>query len=300
MKKIILSFILFSVFAYVLACAWAINWIDTQSIRGHFFSKNQNNKMTRLNIAKKIWQITPAFDKEKDAKRAWIISELYLSYLSVNSNKQEMLDNLKKGYSVISSYRDIPDEFHNLFTRKKIMMINRSLGELGSEKFKNRIANSFIKFKPTIEPDGMMVQFVDTIEKGWLNYFHHKKDIDNYEWRIAQRILGEITEVLEDTGKEKNAPFYVIGDYHSGLKLCYDKYLSKENAEEHNIESQKIFQQLQQKMIPQSREYQILSDYLDDENANPLFLIPLISSNQTECEKEVKNFADKMVELANN
>ena len=55
-------------------------------------------------------------------------------------------------------------------------------------------------------------------------------------------------------------------------------------------------------MTPKSKEYVWLDSYLEHkvQHASTLFLIPLISSNQTECEKEVKNFADKMVELTNN
>ncbi|MBR1818953.1 MAG: hypothetical protein IJ780_02345, partial [Neisseriaceae bacterium] len=102
--------------------------------------------------------------------------------------------------------------------------------------------------------------------------------------------------------KENTTKYNLIGEYKLAVKLCNDKYLFRENAEKNNIESQKIFQQLQQKMTPKSKEYVWLDSYLEHEvqHASTLFIIPLISSNQTECEKEVKNFADKMVELANN
>lgn len=286
MKKIILSFILFSVFAYVLAYAWAINWIDTQSIKRDFFSKNQNNKIKTLNIAKKIWQITPAFDKEKDAERAFKISELYLSSLSIYSDKEEMIRILKDDYQFIKKYKK------DISITYKITLINRSLGKIEDKKFKDFLLNSVPKPNLSMEPDIMIIQFGSYIEKGWFDYFHDYKH--NMEWRMAQTILGAVAEI-----KSNNA-FLILDDYHSGLKLCYDKYLSHENAEEHNLESQKIFQQIQKKLTVSGQEYKVLYNHLNGYDSKALMMTPLISSNQTECEKEVKNFADKMVELANN
>ena len=53
MKKIILSFILFSVFAYVLACAWAMDWLDNQKVNYNFSRQPKNTK--QLDIVKSIW-----------------------------------------------------------------------------------------------------------------------------------------------------------------------------------------------------------------------------------------------------
>ncbi|MBQ1837104.1 MAG: hypothetical protein II131_00925, partial [Neisseriaceae bacterium] len=103
-----------------------------------------------------------------------------------------------------------------------------------------------------------------------------------------KRILQEISE------EQNNATLLILDDYHSALRLCYDKHLSKENAEEHNIESQKIFQQMQEKLLHNMQEFQVLNDYLKEENSMALMLVPLISSNKTECEKEAQNFADNM------
>ncbi|MBQ9258244.1 MAG: hypothetical protein IJ187_00135 [Neisseriaceae bacterium] len=281
MKKIILSFILFSVFAYVLACAWAMNWIDSQKVNYHFFKQPQNTK--QLDIVKTIWQMTPALNSKKDKDRALKISELYISSLSVYSDKEEMMRILKDNYQFISQYRkDMP-------TIYKLIMINRSLGEIEDSKFKNDFSN-YMVLKPN--PENPVANFRGFTEQSWFYYFHHSKD-KSY-WNISHSILEEIAETNNDLS------VYIIDDYHIGLNLCYDKYLSKENAEEHNIESQKIFQQMQQKLTKNSREYKILSDYLNDKYLSALMLTPLISSNQTECEKEVKNFADKMVELDNN
>lgn len=280
MKKIILSFILFSVFAYVLACAWAMDWLDNQKINYDFFKQPQNTK--QLDIVKSIWKITPAFDSKKDKDRALKISELYISSLSVYSDKEEMMKILKDNYQFISKYRkDMPIMY-------KLIMINRSLGEIEDSKFKNDFAQMVIK--PNIEYP--MATFRGFIESAWFYHLHFAED--NAAFLIAKRVLKEAVEIKNDTA------LFVIDDYHSGLKLCYDKYLSKENAEEHNIESQKIFQQMQQKLTKNSQEYKTLYNYLNDKYLTALMLTPLISSNQTECEKEVKNFADKMVELANN
>lgn len=193
-----------------------------------------------------------------------------------------MMKILKDNYQFISKYRkDMPIMY-------KLIMINRSLGEIEDSKFKNDFANAILK----PNPEYPMVNFRGYIEKGWFEYFHYRKG--NPNMLMAQKVLLETVEEKNDTA------LLVIGDYHSGLKLCYDEYLSKENAEKHNIESQKIFQQIQQKLTKNSQEHKVLSDYLSQIFLNDLIMTPLISSNQTECEKEVKNFADKMVELANN
>lgn len=280
MKKIILSFILFSVFAYVLACAWAMNWIDSQKVNYHFFKQPQNTK--QLDIVKAIWQMTPALNSKKDKDRALKISELYLSSLSIYSDKEEMMRILKDNYQFISQYRkDMPITY-------KLIMINRSLGEIEDSEF----IDNFILLQPSAGIS--MSSYRAKIETGWLYYLGNQKDKDNSNWKIASVFLQGIVEEKNDTA------LLMIGDYYSGLKLCYDKYLSKENAEEHNIKSQKIFQQMQQKLTKNSQEYKTLYNYLNDKYLTALMLTPLISSNQTECEKEVKNFADKMVELANN
>ncbi|MBR2252513.1 MAG: hypothetical protein IJ881_09020, partial [Neisseriaceae bacterium] len=103
-KKIILSFI-FVIFVYILSCAWAMDWIDNQKIENQFFSKKQKSIIT-LNIAKTIWQITPAFNREKDAERALKISQLYLDSFSVYSNKDNMINILKKNYYFLFNYYD--------------------------------------------------------------------------------------------------------------------------------------------------------------------------------------------------
>lgn len=286
LKKIILSFI-FVIFVYILSCAWAMDWIDNQKIESQFFSKKQKS-ITTLNITKAIWQITPAFNREKDAERALKISQLYIDYLTVNHNKEEMIKSLEENYDFISSYYNknenkISDKLRTNILSHRFGMINRLLGDI------KRIDLSLKHFFETSIPKGMQSE----LEYMWFYYF-----VANYEKGYTGYWNRFINSTQQSNIKGNTTKYNIVAEYHLALRLCYDKYLSRKNAEENNIESQKIFQQLQEKMKPE-RDYIGLSSYLKYKHASTLFLIPLISSNQTECEKEAKNFADKMVELAN-
>lgn len=53
-----------------------MDWIDNQKVNYHFFKQPKNTK--QLDIAKAIWQITPAFNSKKDKDRALKISNLYI------------------------------------------------------------------------------------------------------------------------------------------------------------------------------------------------------------------------------
>ncbi|MBR3482481.1 MAG: hypothetical protein IKH45_06305 [Neisseriaceae bacterium] len=282
-KKIILSFI-FVIFVYILSCAWAMDWIDNQKIENQFFSKKQKSIIT-LNIAKTIWQITPAFNREKDAERALKISQLYLDSFSVYSNKDNMINILKKNYYFLFNYYDkheykISDKLNGKSAYHRLILLNRSL--VNVKTIDRLTANIFLNHL-----------YKDNVEIMWVWYF------GGYE-RGFNDGLEKINENLQNLNEKYNTKaFDIIKEYHLATKLCFDKHLSRENADKHNIESQKIFQQIQQKLTLKSGEFQLLNNYLNEEHSIVLILAHLISSNQTECEKEAKNFADKMVELAN-
>ncbi|MBQ1837815.1 MAG: hypothetical protein II131_04620, partial [Neisseriaceae bacterium] len=104
MKKIILSFTVFVVIIYLLLCYGINKWIDNQETGDDLFRVEQDT--TNLDIAKLIWQITPAFDKEKDAERALKISQLYIASLSVYSYNEKMIKSLKNNYHFISTYQN--------------------------------------------------------------------------------------------------------------------------------------------------------------------------------------------------
>ncbi|MBQ9183544.1 MAG: hypothetical protein IJ143_07205 [Neisseriaceae bacterium] len=291
LKKMILSFTILLIIVYILACAWAMDWIDNQKIESQFFTKKQKSTTT-LNIAKVIWQVTPAFNREKDAERALKISRLYISYLSVYSDKDDMMNILKNNYNFISSYYKkneykLSDKLKYSIIAHRFLLITRSLGEI------KEIDHSMQEYITYMYPKTMQAK----LESIWFYYFYANcENCYTKELEYFNHYLQQLNE------KENTTKYNLIGEYNLAVKLCYDKYLFRENAEKNNIESQKIFQQLQQKMTPKSKEYVWLDSYLEHEvqHASTLFIIPLISSNQTECEKEVKNFADKMVELANN
>lgn len=283
LKKIILSFI-FVIFVYILSCAWAMDWIDNQKIESQFFSKKQKS-ITTLNIAKAIWQITPAFNREKDAERALKISQLYLDSFSVYSNKDDMKNILKKNYDFLFNYYDkheykISNKLNGKSVYHRLILLNRFLGEVKS--IDRRTANIVHNRS-----------YMGDIEIMWLWYFIGSEEFFNER-------LEKINENLQTVNKKYNTTLLdIIKEYHLATKLCFDKHLSRENADKRNIESQKIFQQMQQKLTLKSGEFYILNNYLNEEHSIVLILAHLISSNQTECEKEAKNFADKMVELAN-
>lgn len=281
-KKIILSFI-FVISVYILSCAWAMDWIDNQKIESQFFSKKQKS-MTTLNIAKAIWQITPAFNREKDAERALKISQLYLDSFSVYSNKNDMTNILKKNYDFLFNYYDkheykISNKLNGMSAYHRLILLNRSLVDV--KTIDRLTANIVLTFH------------TKNVEIMWNWYFIGSEKFFNES-------LEEIVENSQNLNKKYNTKIFdIIKEYHLATKLCFDKHLSRENADKHNLESQKIFQQIQEKLTPKSDEFQLLNHYLNEEHSIVLILAHLISSNQTECEKEAKNFADKMVELAN-
>ena len=147
---------------------------------------------------------------------------------------------------------------------------------------------------------------IENIISEMLNSLLHDKDPHPYVYMIKYLASLMTEDERKEFGLEIPEPYptaYPVVKYphfKEESNNLLKKYLSKENAEKHNIESQKIFQQIQQKLTKNSQEHKVLSDYLSQIFLNDLIMTPLISSNQTECEKEVKNFADKMVELANN
>ena len=261
-----------------------MDWIDNQKIESQFFSKKQKS-ITTLNIAKAIWQITPAFNREKDAERALKISQLYLDSFSVYSNKDDMKNILKKNYDFLFNYYDkheykISNKLNGKSVYHRLILLNRFLGEVKS--IDRRTANIFHNRS-----------YMGDIEIMWQWYFIGSEEFFNER-------LEKINENLQTVNKKYNTTLLdIIKEYHLATKLCFDKHLSRENADKRNIESQKIFQQMQQKLTLKSGEFYILNNYLNKENSIVLILAHLISSNQTECEKEAKNFADKMVELAN-
>ena len=261
-----------------------MDWIDNQKIENQFFSKKQKSIIT-LNIAKTIWQITPAFNREKDAERALKISQLYLDSFSVYSNKDNMINILKKNYYFLFNYYDkheykISDKLNGKSAYHRLILLNRSL--VNVKTIDRLTANIFLNHL-----------YKDNVEIMWVWYF------GGYE-RGFNDGLEKINENLQNLNEKYNTKaFDIIKEYHLATKLCFDKHLSRENADKHNIESQKIFQQIQQKLTLKSGEFQLLNNYLNEEHSIVLILAHLISSNQTECEKEAKNFADKMVELAN-
>ena len=285
----ILSFTILLIIVYILACAWAMDWIDNQKIESQFFTKKQKS-MTTLNIAKVIWQITPAFNREKDAERALKISQLYLDSFSVYSNKGDMMSVLKKNYDFLFNYYDkheykISKKLKAESAYHRLILLNRSLHSLeevkpiADEITANIVINS---------------SYIGNVEIMWNWYIIGSEKFFNEGFERINNNL-QISNI-----KYKTELFNIIKEYHLATKLCFDRHLSRENADKHNLESQKIFQEIQQKLTPKSDEFQLLNHYLNEEHSIVLILAHLISSNQTECEKEAKNFADKMVELANN
>ena len=280
----ILSFTILLIIVYILACAWAMDWIDNQKIESQFFTKKQKSTTT-LNIAKVIWQVTPAFNREKDAERALKISQLYLDSFSVYSNKDDMKNVLKKNYDFLFNYYDkheykISNKLNDKSAYHRLILLNRSLVDV--KTIDRLTANIVLTFH------------TKNVEIMWNWYFIGSEKFFNES-------LEEIDENSQNLNKKYNTKIFdIIKEYHLATKLCFDKHLSRENADKHNIESQKIFQQIHKKLAPKSDEFQLLNHYLNEEHSIVLILAHLISSNQTKCEKEVKNFADKMVELANN
>ena len=286
LKKLTLYISAVIIITYISLWIWAIYWIDKEHNVNDFVSDSKN---LTLETAKIIWKITPAIDRKKDAERLLKISEL-----SIYTDLHNLISNLKMNYNLVSSYYQKYEEklegLEMFFLLQRLILINRSYGEIKDINF-NMTFKNFIDNMVFENLQEQMKWYPEII---WFSFFN--KDMDTYKkgWELFENVIKEMNK------KNNTIAFNIIGQYHLGLILCYDSDILKTKyADSSNRISKKVFQQIQKQITPTSYQHEILDDYLSNYSSNILITIPLIMSSKTECEKEMMNFLDKIIETEN-
>lgn len=308
-KKIFLSICLIAIIAYLSLWAWAVRWIDEDKNIVDFVSEDEN---ITLFIAKTGWAFTPATDREKDAQRLLKIIELS-SYTGLKNN----ISNLKTNYNFISYYYEenknaLSDELKSKFILQKLILMNRSLMQIKDEQFEKEIAK-LIENKSFYGKDNLETRIEWGSEFIWFIFLHKSKiynDTNSYK-NLFSGYTQNFSDDLVSMDKKYNfeSAFKYIYLYNIGSLMCHQYHIARNN---NNIlqDTEKqyqlfradnlgknMFKVLQQKITPNSKEYEILNNWIN-KNSNYLIIFPIIFFDKnSECRKEAMNFLSKMDEI---
>ncbi|MBO4575560.1 MAG: hypothetical protein J5680_00460, partial [Neisseriaceae bacterium] len=285
------------VIAYLSLWAWAVHWIDSQNNPFDFMGDEKNNT---LEIAKTVWKIIPAIDRNKDAERA-----LKISSFSVYVNMQDiqhLKNNLKINYDFISEYYEkygnkLNNKLKGKFLLQKLIFMNRSLKEITRDIEVEKEIDGIFKHQQTIDLSNIENRLDWFPELIWFLYFHNAKDTMIYNDYIAY--LGKDLKTMNK--KNNTEAFFSILAYHQASLLCYaqNEEKNQQKREELNKESSDTFRLLQKYITPESKEFKIL-DNLTMENHIGLIIFPIgFFHSDSECKKEAQNFVSKMSEVSN-
>ena len=302
-KKIFLSICLIAIIAYLSLWAWAVHWIDSQENAGIFISDKKN--MT-LEIAKTIWQITPAIDRNKDAERALKISSfsVYTNLPTIPKDKFNLIDNLQTNYDFISIYyrkheNKLNNKLKDKFLLQKLIFMNRSLRNIKSDiELGKELSNIFRYKAPTIDFNNAENRIDWFPELLWFIYFDNAKDSYLYN-KYIEYLKHDLKTMNE---KHNTDAFYGVLLFHQASILCYAQYEEKDNPQkqkELNEESANIFRLIQKEITPKNqKEFEVMGETVFMKNSNYLIINPMILFYETECNKEARNFLSKMGEVA--
>ena len=296
LKKIIFSFLAIVVIGYLSLWAWAVHWIDRQNNPFDFMGDKKN---TTLEIAKTVWQITPAIDRNKDAERA-----LKVSSFSVYANMQDIQlikSNLKTNYDFISEYykkyeNKLNNQLKGKFLLQKLIFMNRSLKEINRDIEVEKEIDGIFKRQHTINLSDIENRLDWFPELIWFLYFHNAKDTSIYNDYL--RYLTNDLKIMNE--KNNTDAFYSILAFNEAALLCYaqNEEKNQQKKEELDKESKEVFELIQQHTTQTSKEFEILNNLMK-KNHNILFMyeIAFFNSN-SECRKEAQSFMYKMSEIA--
>lgn len=308
LKKIFLSICAIVVIAYLSLWAWAVHWIDEDKNIVDFVSEDKN---TTLELAKTVWQITPAINREKDAQRLLKISEL-----SICADLQHSISNLKKNYNIISKYHKkhenkLNEQLKSRFILQKLIFMNRALLKIEDKEFEKEIAN-MIANHSFYGKDNLETRIEWLPEFIWFIFWHQNTIYDNTYGDILEKYTNYFSDDLISMDKKYNyeRAFLNIYSYNHGSLSCYQYYMTQDNLLQ-NTEKQlqlleldnfgkKIFKFLQQRITQNREDYEILNKWTE-KNSNALFIFQIKHfDSEFECKKEAMNFLSKMEKSANN
>ena len=307
MKKLVILISALSIIIYLSLWAWAVRWIDQDKDVADFMTEK---KHLTLETAKFVWKITPALEREKDAERLLKISKWSL-LTDIKPNWNYNRTNIKKNYKLISEYQKkhndelkLNDKLEQDFLFQKLILINRSLGEIKDDDFNNSFKvfmNRYLSFRhiPWIRErykkkyGSLFVKYVGYELKLypeilWFAFLNEDVGKDFYVeyWRNFE-------ETINDINNENNTKSYgLVAQYHWASMACYT------GNPNHDKRSKEVFKIINNQLTENSEQYKILSKYFDEDPSVTLVVFPLIFSSKRECEKEAENFLSKMVEIA--
>ena len=115
MSKKIITTVAITVVAYLSLWAWSIHWIDSHNTPFKVSDSSSFEKNTLSIIAKTVWKITPAVNRERDAKRILKVYELF-----AYQDMKHYVTNSKLAYNDINLY-------YNKHMRKIRLRVKKNL-----------------------------------------------------------------------------------------------------------------------------------------------------------------------------
>ncbi len=297
LKKLTLYISAVIIITYISLWIWAIYWIDKDKDISYFMVDNKN---IRLEVAKFIWKITPAIDREKDAKRALIFSEL-----SVNTEIPNFMKNIQKNYDFISLYyknneHRLSDSMKNKFLLRKLVFINRS--NILKNKIKDvEFENLLEKIAQTIPQMNLEEQIEWNAEFAEFNLWKTMYADDNikYKNKVTQYFMYLNDNIQEMNKKNNTTAYNIIASYHYAVLSCNTLRKIKEMSEKEkyiNKLSTEILKNIKENITYKVSEYKILNDFID-KNLHYISLVFIITGKDLECSKAGENLLFKMAKI---
>ena len=299
MSKKIITTVAITVVAYLSLWAWSIHWIDSHNTHFKVSDSSSFEKNTLTIIAKTVWKITPAINREKDAKRALKVYELF-----VYQDMGHYITNSKLAYNDINLYYNkhknkLNEYLQNQFILQKLIFMNRSWHKIEDEPFKKEIRSMIFN------------EYKTNFQMNWLSeiiwFITHDCGYDNsYNYDICKESLHKYTSDFEKNVRLMNEQhhtsdfdhilMYLNGTIKCSAHIKGENVLPKELLIEADKSASEYFKILQNRVNKEN--FEVISKFIVD-HSNFLTLLPIILDEHetSECRKEVLNFSKKMDEM---
>lgn len=304
LKKIFLSICAIVIIAYLSLWAWAVHWIDEDKNIVDFVSEDKN---TTLELAKTVWQITPAINREKDAQRLLKMAE-WSAYTDLTHN----ITMLKNNYNMISQYHKkhenkLNEPLKSRFVLQKLIFMNRALDEIKDDEFENEIHNLIISntFYNSNNIEERIKWFPEFI---WFIFWHQNTIYNNSDFygKTLKQYGNYFKDDIKAITKKYNSNYFdYFAAYSYGSFSCYTyhfhrNYQDKQLLSKADNLGKTIFQMILLPNITDKNTKELDGfNELINKNSNYLTIFAIIFfDKQSECRKEAMNFLSKMNEVS--
>ena len=304
LKKIIFSFLAIVVIAYLSLWAWAVHWIDEDKNIVDFVSEDKN---TTLELAKTVWQIIPAINREKDAQRLLKMAE-WSAYTDLALGNDTML---RRSYNIISQYHKkhgnkLNEQLKSKFILQKLIFMNRSLNDIKDDEFEKEITNMIANYS-FYGKDNLETRFEWFPEFVWFIFWHQNTIYnDDNIFRATLSKYGDYfnNDTQSMTKKYHLNSFDYFASYFHGSFQCYNYHIHNNNTDKSSLlkgdNLGKTFFQMILPNITEQNEKELNSlNELINKNSNYLIILPIMfMDKESECRKSAMNFLSKMNEVS--